>query len=104
MDKEFDEILEKTLETAKKIVVRYDRSGEIIFHYNEDEKDKLHELLKQHDCYNFTSGSDGFVQMTITEPGWRLCKYCGNLHKTNDVEILCQECRQTFGHTYYSEL
>lgn len=104
MDKEFDELLEKAIKEAKKIVVRYDRFGDIIFSYSEKEKDKLNELLKQQDCYNFTSGTDGYVQMTITEPGWRLCKYCGNIHKTNDVEILCRECRETFGHTFYSEL
>ena len=104
MNEDFDKVLNNKINEATDIQIRYERYGKIIAKYNKNQRKQVKELLKEHDCYNFTSGSDGYVQMTITEPGWRLCKYCGNLHKTNDVEILCQECRQTFGHTYYSEL
>ena len=32
------------------------------------------------------------------------CPYCGNLTDSSDPDILCPECREDFGHTFYSEL
>ena len=32
------------------------------------------------------------------------CKYCGKPNGSTDADLLCQECRQTFGHSLYSEL
>ncbi len=33
-----------------------------------------------------------------------ICKYCGGIAKGVDQDILCQECRELFGHAFYSEL
>ena len=33
-----------------------------------------------------------------------ICKYCGDIAKGTDEDVLCQECRYTFGHAFYSEL
>ncbi len=33
-----------------------------------------------------------------------ICKYCGEIAKGTDEDVLCQECRETFGHAFYSEL
>ena len=33
-----------------------------------------------------------------------LCKYCNNLCIGKDHDVLCPDCKSTFGHTYYSEL
>ena len=33
-----------------------------------------------------------------------ICKYCGEIAKGTDEDVLCQECRMTFGHAFYSEL
>lgn len=33
-----------------------------------------------------------------------ICKYCGGVTKGIDDDILCEDCRDTFGHAFYSEL
>lgn len=32
------------------------------------------------------------------------CLYCGGLADGEDEDVLCDDCRETFGHTYYHEL
>ena len=32
------------------------------------------------------------------------CKYCGNPTNNVDEDVLCKDCRDMFGHTFYSEL
>ena len=32
------------------------------------------------------------------------CKYCDEFTKGMDEDVLCEDCRMTFGHTFYSEL
>ena len=33
-----------------------------------------------------------------------LCKYCGEVANGPDEDVLCKDCRDTFGHAFYSEL
>ena len=33
-----------------------------------------------------------------------LCKYCGDVANGPDEDVLCEDCRYTFGHAFYSEL
>ena len=33
-----------------------------------------------------------------------VCKYCGGQVASSNPDELCQQCKTTFGHTYYSEL
>lgn len=33
-----------------------------------------------------------------------ICKYCGEITKGTDEDVLCDECREIFGHSFYSEL
>ena len=33
-----------------------------------------------------------------------LCKYCGGIADGIDENILCQECREDFGHAFFTEL
>jgi len=32
------------------------------------------------------------------------CKYCGEENGSKDEDVLCKDCRETFGHGFYSEL
>ena len=32
------------------------------------------------------------------------CKCCGEFEKGMDEDVLCEECRMTFGHAFFSEL
>jgi len=36
--------------------------------------------------------------------GKHVCKYCGGLAEGTFEDLLCGECRETFGHSLYSEL
>ena len=33
-----------------------------------------------------------------------VCKYCGDIANGPDEDVLCEECRDVFGHAFYSEL
>ena len=33
-----------------------------------------------------------------------ICKYCGDIVQGTAEDVLCQDCRMTFGHAFYSEL
>lgn len=33
-----------------------------------------------------------------------ICKYCGKIADGTDEEVLCKECRELFGHTFFNEL
>ena len=33
-----------------------------------------------------------------------LCKYCGCVAKGTDEDVLCTDCRELFGHAFFSEL
>jgi hypothetical protein len=32
------------------------------------------------------------------------CQYCGEKSDSVDPRILCKDCRETFGHTFFEEL
>lgn len=36
--------------------------------------------------------------------GKHLCKYCGDIAEGEYEDLLCKSCRETFGHSLYSEL
>lgn len=40
----------------------------------------------------------------IYEEDSQICPYCGDLNYSNDPDMLCLMCRDTFGHSFYSEL
>ena len=33
-----------------------------------------------------------------------ICKYCGDIAEGTDENVLCADCREIFGHAFYSEL
>lgn len=35
---------------------------------------------------------------------FHVCKYCGKVALGQNQNILCRDCKQLFGHTYFSEL
>ena len=39
-----------------------------------------------------------------TKSNHHRCKYCGSIASGKATDILCDECREIFGHAYYSEL
>ena len=48
---------------------------------------------------------DGIKVIKIaTKSNHHRCKYCGSIAKGKISDVLCDECRVRFGHTFYSEL
>ena len=48
---------------------------------------------------------DGYkVVKIVPKKGNTLCKYCGAISEGPDVNLLCEDCRMYFGHTFYYEL
>lgn len=35
---------------------------------------------------------------------YHICQYCKGIAAGKDEDILCKECRELFGHSFYSEL
>ena len=65
---------------------------------NESISDFVNDFL---DEFKFIEGlllDDGAVE--LTHP----CKYCGQEAEGDYDDLLCEECREDFGHTMYSEL
>lgn len=50
------------------------------------------------------NGEEHFTKIRLLEEDEHTCKYCGNIAKGTYEDILCEECRECFGHTLYSEL
>lgn len=44
------------------------------------------------------------VVKIVTKNNHHRCKYCGSIAKGKDSDVLCDDCRDVFGHTFYSEL
>ncbi len=48
----------------------------------------------------FNVGDTEIIDLT----GKHLCKYCGEVVDGDYEDLLCADCRMTFGHALYSEL
>ena len=74
---------------------------------------------KPKNCINFIKTNSGEKYMCSREAGHSIfkisgeadnitgfgrCGYCGNPNGGRDRDILCRECRETFGHSLFSEL
>ena len=44
------------------------------------------------------------VEKIVTKNNHHRCKYCGGIATGKNKDLLCDDCRDIFGHTYYSEL
>ena len=44
------------------------------------------------------------VNTIVTKKGHHLCKYCNGIADGTNTDQLCNDCRDVFGHTFYSEL
>ncbi len=47
---------------------------------------------------------DEKIQKVYDAKTHHLCKYCGNVAKGKDEDVLCEGCRELFGHAFFTEL
>jgi rubrerythrin len=59
----------------------------------------LESINKEHNT-DFTVDNSTLTNIT----GKHICKYCGNIVEGEYEDLLCDECREIFGHSLYSEL
>ena len=66
-------------------------------------------------AWDCTSDSEESVRKSLEKDGIKIikivpakghhrCKYCGSIAEGSDRNLLCEDCRELFGHSLYSEL
>ncbi len=55
-------------------------------------------------CKEYAKNDNLKVQKIVPAKGHHICKYCNGVADGSNKDMLCDECRETFGHTFYSEL
>lgn len=65
------------------------------------EKNTLLEIINN---MKETKDMETFTSIEEIEKGYHMCKYCGTITKSEEIDILCENCREMFGHSFYSEL
>ena len=83
---------------AKYILYSGTKRGE--FSYSGKDKSEA-ELLK---IVQSSNPADNWQSIKKLPRGSHICKYCGNIAEGTYQELLCADCRETFGHSLYSEL
>ena len=70
-------------------------------------KNELEDIIKSADAWdrfeNFCLRGDSNNYGEVPA-GKHICKYCGNMVDGDYEDELCDECKQLFGHSLYSEL
>lgn len=67
---------------------------------NDTVKQKLLNVVNKKYGTNFKLSDTEILNLK----GKHLCKYCGDVANGPDEDVLCEDCRYTFGHAFYSEL
>lgn len=50
------------------------------------------------------NGNKYTLEKIFSAKNKHVCKYCGTVTEGSDKNLLCDDCRDVFGHTFYSEL
>ena len=56
------------------------------------------------DCKRILKESGYTYTKLVSAKGHHLCKYCWRIAEGSYKDLLCDECKRTFGHSLYSEL
>lgn len=62
------------------------------------------ELITSHTCPVCWDNLFGTDEEDEDLEGKHYCKYCGNIAEGENEDVLCEDCKQLFGHSLYSEL
>ena len=68
--------------------------------------DDLDEATQEHIAEKIKEGycsGEIVIENDIPE-NTHICKYCGEIADGTDEDLLCEDCRMLFGHTFYREL
>lgn len=77
-------------------------------HVNKDGKDTTEEVTGKNitlkDAKAYLEKQGYTVEKIVNAKNHHLCKYCHSIAEGTYDDLLCEECRDVFGHTLYSEL
>ena len=94
------ERIKQYLEEAKylKYFVDVEENGKAMA-YDMKAKDENHvrEIFKE-------ENPNAKIVKISTQKGNHRCKYCSSICSGTNKDLLCDDCHETFGHMYYSEL
>lgn len=62
------------------------------------------EAINEEECRKVFESECIIIQRIASKKTHHRCKYCQGIAKGKEKDLLCDNCRETFGHTYYSEL
>jgi len=87
-------------------IVRYNKGGEIheVDYKGTSTKATKEVILKTFYKNREKDGEEVGDVVIIESTKEHFCKYCGQVAEGKDKNVLCQECRECFGHTFFTEL
>lgn len=62
------------------------------------------EYVSEEECRKAFEQRGVVVEKILPQKGNHRCKYCGGAAEGSDTNLLCEECRELFGHAFYYEL
>lgn len=62
------------------------------------------EAVSEEECRKVFKSEGIIVKKIASKKNNHRCKYCQGIADGKQSDLLCDNCRDTFGHTYYSEL
>lgn len=87
-------------------IVRYNQDGSTyeVNYKSVSTKASKEDILKAFYRYRKAAGEEVSDVVIIESTKEHFCQYCGQVAAGKDKDVLCQECRECFGHAFYSEL
>ena len=62
------------------------------------------EYANEEDCKKEFEKQGIKIEKIVPKKNHHRCKYCGSIAEGNDIDRLCEDCIETFGHWFFSEL
>ena len=83
---------------AKYMVYSEDKIGHFSYTKNDMTEAELLKLMQRLEPQN------KWQSIKKLPRGSHICKYCGDIAEGTYKDLLCSDCRETFGHSLFSEL
>lgn len=62
------------------------------------------DFFNEENCRKYFNQKGVEVIKIATKKNHHICKYCGQITDGEMENLLCDECREIFGHTFFNEL
>jgi len=62
------------------------------------------EYSSEEECRKAFEAEGIKINKIVPRKGHHRCKYCGGIAEGTMTNLLCEDCREIFGHSFYDEL